>query len=119
MKKRITTAGFEYDSAGNQTKALAQDGVTWVRYEYDAANRARVVKRDSDGSCIQAFVYGSTNAKLIDYEFGGLNKFFASVGGTTPVEYVEWAGPMFWTKNYTYLGDMEQISDVVERNRLV
>ncbi|NMS24612.1 hypothetical protein HKB34_28905, partial [Vibrio parahaemolyticus] len=25
---------------------MAEDGVTWVRYEYDAANRLSVVKRD-------------------------------------------------------------------------
>ncbi len=43
---RITTAGWEYDSAGNQTGALAEDARTWLKFEYDAANRLRLVKRD-------------------------------------------------------------------------
>lgn len=80
---RITTDGFQYDSAGNQTRALGEGGI-WLKYEYDAANRIRVVKHD-DGSANgvgkQAFMYGSTNARLIDYDYGvGMNKFYASIG---------------------------------------
>jgi hypothetical protein len=105
---RITTAGFEYDVAGNQTRALAEDGVTWVRYEYDAANRLSVVKRDdANQTLLQAFQYGSTNARLIDYDpAAGVNKFYASVGGTVMAEYTEYAQYVFtWIKSYTYLGD--------------
>lgn len=40
---RITSGNgsrqFQYDAAGNQVKALAEDGQTWLRYEYDYANR--------------------------------------------------------------------------------
>ncbi len=102
---RIATAGYQYDSAGNQTRSLAEDGVTWLNYEYDAANRVRVIKRD-DGSGIQAFVYGSTNARLIDYDAGvGLNKFYA---GNGLVEYTEYGQNIpTWTKSYTYLGDSQ------------
>ncbi len=46
---RITTAGFEYDVNGNQTRALAEDGITWVKYEYDSANRLKHVKKDDVG----------------------------------------------------------------------
>ena len=28
---RITTSGYQYDAAGNQTRAKAADGVTWLR----------------------------------------------------------------------------------------
>src|SRR5688572_13728448 len=88
---RISTSGFEYDSAGNQTRALAEDGVTWVKYEYDAANRLQWIKKDDAGqTLLQVFQFGSTNARLIDYEPAlGTNKFYATVGGTTLVEYTE------------------------------
>ncbi len=106
---RITTAGFLYDSAGNQTRALAEDAMTWVKYEYDAANRLQNVKKDDANlTLLQAFVYGSTNAKLIDYDpLGtGRNTFYASVGGTVLTEYTEYAQNVpSWTKSYTYLGD--------------
>ncbi len=104
---RIATAGFEYDVAGNQIRALAEDGVTWLKYEYDAASRLRVVKKDdTNQSLVQAFIYGSTNTRLIDYN--GLtyqNTFFCSVRGTVLAEYVEYTSFVStWTKSYTYLG---------------
>lgn len=105
---RITTTGFEYDSAGNQTRAKAEDG-TWLKMEYDAANRLRVVKKDADGTYLQAFQYGSTNARLmdLDYQYGYL-KIFASNGGTTLAEYTEYTGAIpTWTKSYTYLGNSQ------------
>lgn len=79
---RITTAGFQYDVAGNQIRALAEDGTTWVKYEYDSANRLMTVKKDdANQTLLQAFQYGSTNARLIDYDStAGVNKFYASVG---------------------------------------
>jgi RHS repeat-associated protein len=104
---RITTTGFEYDSAGNQTRSKAEDG-TWLKYEYDAANRLRVVKKD-DNTLLQSFQYGSTNARLmdLDYQYGYL-KIFASAGGTTLSEYTEFAGAIpSWTKSYIYLGDSQ------------
>ena len=105
---RITTQGFEYDSAGNQTRALAQDGSTWLRFEYDAANRIQIVKRD-DGTALQAFQYGSANARLMDYDYGsGQLKIFASSGGTMLSEYTEFVSQqMTWTKSYTYLSDSQ------------
>jgi RHS repeat-associated protein len=105
---RITTSGFEYDSAGNQTRALAEDGVTWVKFEYDAANRLRVVKRDDAGqTMLQAFAYGSGNARLIDYDaLANVNKIFAFAGGTILAEYTEFQHLVpTWTKGYTYLGE--------------
>ena len=85
---RITSAGFEYDAAGNQTRSKAEDG-TWLKYEYDAANRLRAVRKD-DGTYLQAFQYGSTNARLMDFDYQyGYLKIFASSGGTTMTEYKE------------------------------
>lgn len=107
---RITTAGWEYDSAGNQTRALAEDGVTWLKFEYDAANRIRIVKKDdANQTLLQAFQYGSTNARLMDYDaVAGVNKLYASTGGTVLAEYTEFqAAVPTWTKSYTYLGDTQ------------
>ena len=91
---RITASGYEYDVAVNQTKALAPAGmgVTSLKYEYDAANRISQVKKD-DGSqnLVQAFNYGSTNARLIDYDalVTGRNTFYVTVGGTVLAEFTE------------------------------
>lgn len=106
---RINASEYEYDSAGNQTRSLAEDG-TWLKYEYDAANRLRVVKRDNAAqTTLQAFNYGSSNQRLMDLDYGyGLLKIFASIGGTTLNEYTEYAGAVpTWTKSYTYLGDSQ------------
>lgn len=112
--KRKSVRNFAYpvddcsnDSSGNQTRSKAEDG-TWVKYEYDAANRLKVVKKD-DGTLLQSFSYGSTNARLmdLDYQYGYL-KIFASIGGTTLSEYTEFAGAIpTWTKSYTYLGSSQ------------
>ncbi len=104
---RITTTGYEYDVAGNQTRALAADGVSWVKYEYDAANRISIVKAD-DGpqTTLQWFHYGSTNARVMDFDStAGAIKLSASLGGTTLAEYIEFqSATPTWTKSYTYLG---------------
>jgi RHS repeat-associated protein len=103
---RITTAGYQYDVAGNQTRALAEDGVTWLKYEYDAANRLQVIKKD-DGSVNginwQAFQFGSSNQRLmdLDYQYG----YLKIIGGGGAIEYTEFAGAVpTWTKSYVRLG---------------
>jgi len=106
---RITTSGYDYDVAGNQTKGYAADGTTSLTYEYDAANRIAVIKKTSDGSYVQAFQYGSTNARLIDWDGPtGQNSFYCSVGGMVMAEYIEYTqNNPTWTKSYTYLGDTQ------------
>ncbi len=107
LTNRITNSGVTYDVAGNQTRALAEDGVTWLKYEYDAANRLQIIKKD-DGSANginwQAFQYGSTNQRLMDYDyFSGTFKIFGSGGS---IEYTEFTSAvMTWTKSYVHLGD--------------
>ena len=100
---RITNTGFEYDVAGNLTRGLDQNGV-WLKYEYDAANRLQVIKKDSDNSYVQAFQFGSTNQRLMDIDYGyGYLKIFGHGGA---VEYTEFAGNVLsWTKTYVYLGE--------------
>ncbi|MBA2749896.1 MAG: RHS repeat-associated core domain-containing protein [Tatlockia sp.] len=106
QNNRITTSGFEYDAAGNQTRALAEDGTSWLKFEYDAANRLRLVKRDDD-TYLQAYTYSATNARIISYDYS-LNylTLYASLGGTTLSEYTESTpNTPSWTKSYIYLGD--------------
>lgn len=65
--------------------------------------------RQSAGSYVQSFQYGSTNARLMDFDnaFGKL-KIFASTGGTTLAEYTEFTHTVpTWTKTYTYLGSSQ------------
>ena len=103
---RITTAGYQYDVAGNQTRTKAEDGTTWVKYEYDSANRLWLVKRDSDGVMLQRFGYGATNARFqsLDNQTGQWT-MYAAVGGTTLAEYTEFSPSVpTWTKSYTYMG---------------
>ncbi len=113
---RITSSGFSYDSAGNQTLGFDQDG-NQIKFEYDAANRLRVIKKQTDGTMLQAFQYGSTNARLmdLDYQYGYL-KIFASNGGTTLSEYTEFTGAVpTWTKSYIYL-DGSQLSTITPKS---
>ncbi|MBK7804462.1 MAG: VCBS repeat-containing protein [Chloracidobacterium sp.] len=53
---RITTTGFEYDLAGNQTRAMQKDGSA-LRFQYDAAGRMVKVKADN-GTTIATYTYG-------------------------------------------------------------
>jgi RHS repeat-associated protein len=100
---RISNPGFEYDAAGNQTRTLAEDGVTWLRYQYDAANRLQVVTNDA-GAYQQAYQFGSSNQRLMDYDY--ISNQFKIIGNGGEVEYTEYAATvMTWAKSYVYLGD--------------
>lgn len=103
---RINTAGFDYDVAGNQTRALSEDGQTWLRYEYDSANRLAVVKRD-DGTYLQAYQYSPSNGRLMNYDYiSGEFILYANNGGSTLAEYREYTqNTPTWTRSNVYLGD--------------
>ncbi len=102
---RITNAAFQYDVAGNQTRAQAEDG-SWLRYEYDTANRLSMVRRDSDGAALQAYQYSPTSGRLMNYDYlSGEFILYANSGGTTLSEYHEYTQNVpTWTKSYVYLG---------------
>jgi RHS repeat-associated protein len=98
---RITTAGFAYDAAGNQVRALIPGGGS-QRFQYDAANRLVKVKADDNVTVIGSYTYGSSSKRLIKDE-GGIRTYFAcganveyseSGASTTPV----------WSKSYIYFG---------------
>ncbi len=103
---RITNAAFQYDAAGNQTRAQAEDG-SWLRFEYDTANRLSIVRRDSDGAALQAYQYSPSNGRLMNYDYlSGEFILYANDGGTTISEYHEYtANNPTWTKSYVYFGD--------------
>lgn len=105
--RMAASTGFQYDSAGNQTRGLAEDGTTWLKFEYDAANRLQAVKNDATNAGVQAFQYGSNNARLIDWSGStGKNSFIMNVGGKTIAEYIEHASTVpTWTKSNIYMGD--------------
>jgi RHS repeat-associated protein len=102
---RVNTAGWGYDAAGNQTRALLPDGVSWRRFEYDAANRLVRVKADDNQTVLSSYSYGDSNQRLISDE-GGSRTYYAAEGGRVLAEYVEsgtQANPQ-WAKSYVYLG---------------
>ena len=101
---RITTAGFAYDAAGNQTRALAQGGGS-QRFKYDAANRLVQVLADNNTTVIASYTYGCTNGRFVADE-GGLRTYYAWSGDTTIAEYIESGGSTTpqWSKSYVYLG---------------
>src|SRR5882762_8031323 len=98
---RITSAGFDYDKAGNQVRALAA-GSGSQRFQYDAANRLVKVKADDNATVLATYTYGDSNERLIADE-GGLRTYYAC---DASVEYVESGSSTTpqWSKTYIYLG---------------
>ncbi len=102
---RITGAGFAYDAAGNQVRALVPGGSSSQRYQYDAANRLVKVKADDNVTVLASYIYGDSNERLIADE-GGVRTYYVSEGGATIAEYTESGDSIFpaWSKGYVYLG---------------
>lgn len=103
---RITTAGFAYDAAGNQVRALIPGGTGSQRYRYDAANRLVQVRTDDNSTVIASYTYGDSNERLIA-EDGSLRTYYVGEGGATTAEYTEAnnSGILAWSKSYVYLGE--------------
>ena len=101
---RITTAGFAYDAAGNQTRALIAGGSS-QRFQYDAANRLVKVKADDNTTVLATYTYGDSNERLIAEE-AGFRTYYDCEGGSTIAEYIESGGSTTpaWSKSYVYLG---------------
>ncbi|HXM47655.1 MAG TPA: RHS repeat-associated core domain-containing protein [Pyrinomonadaceae bacterium] len=99
---RITTAGFAYDAAGNQTQVKRVDGST-EKFQYDAANRL-IYTRDGNNNVLATTTYGDSNERLIVDE-GGLRTYFAGEDGTPTAEYTESGGAVIpaWSKSYVFL----------------
>ncbi len=98
---RIATTGWEYDVAGNQTRALADDQTSWLRYEYDAANRMVAIKDDS-GNLIQSQQFGAGNERMALSDLVS-NQTTYFIG---PTEYTEYLGngTLVWSRSLVYFG---------------
>jgi RHS repeat-associated protein len=101
---RVSTAGWQYDAAGNQTRAQSPGGA-WQRYQYDAAGRLVKVTNDLATQDLAVYTYGSSNQRLITRE-GNLQTYYSWAGETVVAEYSEadLSGVVQWAKSYVYLG---------------
>jgi RHS repeat-associated protein len=101
---RVTTAGWEYDSAGSQTRGRNTSG-GWQRYEYDAAGRLVKVLSDDRTVVLATYTYGDSNERLIAEE-GGSRTYFVTGGAGVVMEYSEALSSTQpqWSKSYVYLG---------------
>jgi RHS repeat-associated protein len=102
---RITTAGYSYDAAGNQARALASGNGATQHFQYDAANRL-VRVTDDNAILIASYTYGASNQRLITDE-NGTRTYYAAEGGAVIAEYLEAdnSSTMAWSKSYVYLGN--------------
>ena len=101
---RITSAGFEYDPAGNQTRAVIDDSGAQQQYRYDAAGRLAQVLSGDGTIVLASYSYGASNQRLMSVE-GGVTKYFALDGGQISAEYdAAGASGLQWKTSYVYLG---------------
>jgi RHS repeat-associated protein len=100
---RVSTAGFGYDAAGNQTRAVVDASGRQQVSQYDCAGRlARVL--DGSGVELARYVYGEGAQRLMSIE-GGVIKYFAWAGGQIIAEYeASGANALVWKTSYVYLG---------------
>lgn len=100
----VNLAGWEYDAAGNQTRAQRGTDGAWQRYQYDAVGRlARVT--DDYGNTLASYTYGEEGQRLLTDE-PGLRTYYAWNGDAVIAEFQEGTGASSpsWQKNYVYLG---------------
>ncbi len=100
---RLSNPGFEYDPAGNQTKAVVAAGGYQQQYRYDCAGRLAQVL-DASGNVLATYSYGAGNQRLMSVE-GGVAKYYAWDGGQIIAEYEAWGtNALIWKTSYVYLG---------------
>ena len=103
---RITSAGFSYDAAGNQSQ-----NNTGQSFTYDAAGRlAKVKDQNQNKATIATYTYGASNRRLIT-QTGNDNStaktYYVWGGEAVVTEYVEPSASSTmpqWSKNYIYFG---------------
>jgi RHS repeat-associated protein len=100
---RIDTSGFEYDPAGNQTRAVIDASGTQQQYRYDCAGRLAQVL-DAYGTPLAIYSYGEGNQRLTSAE-GGVTTYYAWAGGQIVAEYeASGANALMWKMSYVYMG---------------
>ncbi|MGH9929017.1 MAG: RHS repeat-associated core domain-containing protein [Pyrinomonadaceae bacterium] len=100
---RVSSSGWNYDAAGNQTRAQ-NAGLVWQRFQFDAANRLVRVKADDNVTVRASHTYGATNERLMTEE-SGLRVYYAGDGGLVRAEYTESGASTTpaWSRSYVYL----------------
>lgn len=103
---RITTSGFTYDLAGNQTRIVQPDGGV-KRFQYDAAGRLVKIKADS-GKTLTTHTYGASRERLITQDGDETSTsftYYAWDGEAVISEFVEGlSSNLVWSKNYVFMG---------------
>lgn len=104
---RIASAGYAYDAAGNQVRALRDDW-TWQGYVYDAAGRM-VRVTDESGIMLESYTYGKARERLVTQRRAtpALHTYYVWNGASVVSEYTELDGaPNFpaWGKSYVQIG---------------
>lgn len=103
---RITTSGFTYDLAGNQTRMVQPDGGV-KRFQYDAAGRLVKIKTDSNKTIV-THTYGASRERLITQngdEASTSFTYYAWDGESVISEFVEGlSSNLVWSKNYVFMG---------------
>ena len=106
VSNRITTAGYEYDPAGNQTRGQTENG-TWQRYKYDSAGRLAVALDDSSNPQ-ETYSYGASNERLMTVYGNGLGApatYYCWEGGQVIADFrAGTSNNLVWEKSYVYLG---------------
>jgi YD repeat-containing protein len=87
VNNRITSAGFAYDDAGNQTRAVIDGSGTQHQYRYDAAGRLVQVVDGSGATVLASYSYGAGRQRLMSVE-GGVTKYYGWGGEGIISEYV-------------------------------
>jgi RHS repeat-associated protein len=100
---RVTSPGFTYDAAGNQT--TADTGQSFI---YDAANRLAQVK-DQNNITVATYTYGASNHRLSTQtgnESSTTKTYYVWEGDSVITEYTDPSGAAMpqWSKNYIYFG---------------
>jgi RHS repeat-associated protein len=100
---RISTPGFAYDAAGNQTRAVLDASGRQQVYQYDCAGRlARVL--DGNGVELARYVYGEGSQRIMSIE-GGVTRYYAWDGSEINAEYeASGSNALIWKTSYVYLG---------------
>jgi RHS repeat-associated protein len=100
---RVTTPGYVYDAAGNQTRAQGT-GSAWLEYEYDAAGRLVHVVDDARNT-LERYGYGADRRRLFTEDgANAVRTYYVWHAGAVIAEYRERPSTPrqldWWKSNY-------------------
>jgi RHS repeat-associated protein len=100
---RVSTTGFSYDAAGNQTRSQRADG-SWERYKYDQAGRLAAVTDDT-GILLESDTYGADGKRLVSTS-ARESTYYLWDRNSVVAEYKQKAADpqLVWSRSKVYLG---------------